>query len=157
MKRISIGSWAYTIGPYADQPIDFDTVCSKLKALNFDGVELGGFQPHPNPDDLPSAGQRDELRGKMADWGLSFSGLAANLWGEQLINTEDPSKYIEGIWSTRKCHEHRVRHRPARADTARIPLHFIQHKTLTMPSDTWDSFRERAPSLYAKTTRSSFA
>ena len=48
-KRTSIGSWAYTIGPYASNPIDFETVCRKLKALGFDGVELGGFPPHPNP------------------------------------------------------------------------------------------------------------
>ena len=33
MRRISIGSWAYTIGPYADRPVDFDTVCTKLKEL----------------------------------------------------------------------------------------------------------------------------
>lgn len=95
MKRTSIGSWAYTIGPYADNPVDFETVCTKLKALGFDGVELGGFPPHPNPDDLPEKSQRDELVGKMKDWGLGFSGLAANLWGEQLINTDDQSKYID--------------------------------------------------------------
>jgi len=46
-KRISIGTWAYTIGPYASNPIDFDTVCRKLKELGFDGVELGAFPPHP--------------------------------------------------------------------------------------------------------------
>ena len=49
MKRISIGSWAYTIGPYAEHPVDFDTVIEKLAGLGFDGVELGGFPPHPNP------------------------------------------------------------------------------------------------------------
>ena len=48
-KRTSIGTWAYTIGPYADKPIDFDTVCTKLKELGFNGVELGAFPPHPNP------------------------------------------------------------------------------------------------------------
>lgn len=94
MKRTSIGSWAYTIGPYADSPVDFETVCTKLKALGFDGVELGGFPPHPNPDDLPEKSQREELVAKMKGWGLEFSGLAANLWGEQLINTDDQSKYI---------------------------------------------------------------
>ena len=94
MRRISIGSWAYTIGPYADKPIDFDTVCTKLKALGYDGVELGGFAPHPNPDDCPEKSQRDEVVAKMKDWGLSFSGLAANLWGEQLANTDDHQKYI---------------------------------------------------------------
>ena len=55
MKRISIGSWAYTIGPYADRPVAWDTVCDRLSDLGFDGVELGGFPPHPNPDDVPPA------------------------------------------------------------------------------------------------------
>lgn len=104
-KRTSIGSWAYTIGPYASNPIDFDTVCEKLKALGFDGVELGGFPPHPNPGNpngpndswpgaMPEKSQRQELKAKMKERGLAFSGIAANLWGEKLINTDDQSKYI---------------------------------------------------------------
>lgn len=47
--KISIGSWAYTIGPWAAHPVQFDTVIGKLKELRFDGVELGAFPPHPNP------------------------------------------------------------------------------------------------------------
>ncbi len=93
-KRTSIGSWAYTIGPYADKPIAFDTVCDTLKQLGFDGVELGSFPPHPNPDAMPEKSQREELRAKMAEKGLGFSGIAANLWGEKLINTDDQSKYV---------------------------------------------------------------
>lgn len=105
-KRISIGTWAYTIGPYASNPIDFDTVCEKLKALGFDGVELGAFPPHPNPgnpngsdENWPGAlrerSQRQELKARMDGMGLGFSGIAANLWGEKLINTDDQAKYIE--------------------------------------------------------------
>ncbi len=104
-KRTSIGSWAYTIGPYTDHPIDFDTVCRELKKLGFDGVELGAFPPHPNPgnpngpDDqwagaMPERSQRQDLRAKLAEQGLGLSGIAANLWGEKLINTDDQSKYI---------------------------------------------------------------
>ena len=104
-KRTSIGSWAYTIGPYGPNPIDFDTVCDKLKALGFDGLELGAFPPHPNPgnpngpDDawpgtLASKAERQELKARMAERGLGFSGIAANLWGEKLINTDDQAKYI---------------------------------------------------------------
>jgi len=103
--RTSIGSWAYTIGPYADNPVDFDTVCRKLKELNFDGVELGAFPPHPNPGNpngtndnwpgaMPEKAQREELRARLNAYGLGLSGIAANLWGEKLINTSDPSKYI---------------------------------------------------------------
>ena len=104
-KRISIGSWAYTIGPYADHPIPFDVVCDKLKALGFDGLELGAFPPHPNPGNpagpdadwpgaMPEKSQRLELAAQMRERGLGFSGVAANLWGEKLINTDDQSKYI---------------------------------------------------------------
>ena len=104
-KRKSIGSWAYTIGPYAEHPVDFDTVIDRLAALGFDGVELGGFPPHPNPGNpngpdaewpgaMPEKSQREDLKAKMADKGLAFSGIAANLWGEKLINTGDQTKYI---------------------------------------------------------------
>lgn len=104
-KRISIGSWAYTIGPYAKNPIDFDTVCDRLKELGFDGVELGAFPPHPNPGNpngpdsdwpgaMPEKTQRAELKQKLAAKGLGLSGMAANLWGEKLINTGDQTKYI---------------------------------------------------------------
>ncbi len=105
MKRSSIGSWAYTIGPYASDPIDFETVCTKLQELGFQGVELGAFPPHPNPgnpngpDDswpgaMPEKSQRAELKARLAERGLGLSGMAANLWGEKLLNTEDASKYI---------------------------------------------------------------
>ena len=94
MRRISIGSWAYTIGPYADRPVPFPEVCQRLKALGFDGVELGGFAPHPNPDDLASAESRAELKASLADTGLALSGLAANLWGEHLADTDDNSAYL---------------------------------------------------------------
>lgn len=105
-RRVSIGTWAYTIGPYASNPVPFETVCGKLKEFGFDGVELGAFPPHPNPGNpngpdagwpgaLPEKSRRAELRAKVAECGLGFSGVAANLWGEQLINTADPSKYIQ--------------------------------------------------------------
>ena len=92
--KTSIGTWAYTIGPYADKPVEFDTVCKKLAALGYDALELGSFPPHPNPDDLPTKESRLVVKKMISDHGLQISGIAANLWGEKLINTDDPSKYI---------------------------------------------------------------
>jgi sugar phosphate isomerase/epimerase len=103
--KTSIGSWAYTIGPYESHPVPFDTVCQRLKELGFDGVELGAFPPHPNPgnpngpDDvwpgaLPERSQRLDVKSMLSRLGLKISGMAANLWGEKLINTNDQSKYI---------------------------------------------------------------
>lgn len=95
MKKISIGSWAYAIGPYENTPIPWEEVITKLKALGFDGVELGGFSIHPNPDNMPETEQRQACKKQLADVGLQWSGLAANLWGEKLINTNDTSDYVK--------------------------------------------------------------
>lgn len=95
MKKISIGTWAYSIGPYANSPVAWDEVVSQLKALGFDGIELGGFSIHPNPDLYKTKASREKLKQQMADKKLEWSGLAANLWGEKLINTADTTKYVK--------------------------------------------------------------
>lgn len=94
MKRISIGTWAYSIGPYAENPVPWDEVVSKLAALGFDGLELGGFGVHPNPDLMPEKEQREAVKQQVADAGLAFSGLAANLWAQKLVNADDTAPYI---------------------------------------------------------------
>jgi sugar phosphate isomerase/epimerase len=43
---------------------------------------------------MPEKSQRAEVRAKLQQLGLGLSGMAANLWGEKLINTDDQSKYI---------------------------------------------------------------
>ena len=95
MKKISIGSWAYTIGPYAENPVPWDQVIKKLAELGFDGVELGGFPPHPNPDNMPEKEQRQACKKQLEESGLGWSGLAADLWSQHLIDTDDNSAYLE--------------------------------------------------------------
>lgn len=95
MKKISIGSWAYAIGPYQNSPVPWDEVTAKLKQLGFDGVELGGFSIHPNPDTHPMKEDREKVKAAMRAKGLEFSGFVPNLWGEKLINTDDHTAYIE--------------------------------------------------------------
>ena len=95
MHRTSIGTWAFNIGPYAERPVPFDEMGRRLAELGFDGLELGGFNAYPNPNDLPRKEQRDALLEKMRGWGLGFSGLAADLWGQRLINADDQGPYIQ--------------------------------------------------------------
>lgn len=97
MRRISIGSWAYNVGPYEQQPIPFDTVLAKLAELGFDGVELGGFNGYPNPQNHPDKTSRQELRRKVLDHGLEFSGFAQDLWSEHLLDVADQSVYIRAF------------------------------------------------------------
>ena len=94
MKKISIGTWAYSIGPYADKPVPWDEILRKLRELGFDGVELGGFGIHPTPDIMPTKEQRAACKQGVADAGLAFSGMAANLWSQHLIDAEDTTPYL---------------------------------------------------------------
>lgn len=92
MKRLSVGSWAYLFNQ--DVPTnDFGEVLAKLQQLGFDGVELGGFAPHPHPAGLDRTG-RQRLRAEVADRGLAFSGLAADLWKLKLLSTDDVGPYV---------------------------------------------------------------
>jgi sugar phosphate isomerase/epimerase len=93
MKKISIGSWAYCFGPYKDNPVDFHTVVHKLGDLGLDGVELGGFPPHPSPDSHDTKAKRQALKQEVKDHGLEFSGLAANLWMHKLVSVPDSGPF----------------------------------------------------------------
>ncbi len=160
MKRSSIGSWAYTIGPYAADPIDFETVCGKLQELGFQGVELGAFPPHPNPgnpngpDDnwpgaMPEKSQRSELKARLAEGGLGLSGMAANLWGEKLLNTDDNSKYLAEFQKNAKF-AHDLGIGGLRVDSVQPPsiLREIDYRTaMKRAAGTWQTCCDIAADL----------
>ena len=89
MNRVSIGTWAYSVGPYADNPVPFGEVVKGLKEMGFDGLELGAFGAHPTPDNHPTKESRQTLRDLVESNGLQFSGIAGDMWSEKLVNAED--------------------------------------------------------------------
>jgi len=91
-KKLSIGSWAYIFNQETPTN-DFHQVVHKLCDLGYEGVELGGFNPHPGPDTYDRA-KRQKLRRDVAEHGLQFSGLAADLWSQKLVSVEDQGPYI---------------------------------------------------------------
>ena len=91
--KLSIGSWAYTFGPYEDDPILLPTVCKRLGELGMDGIELGGFKPHAHPDDYATAEKQDELKQLLADNGLEVSAIAADFWTEAVVPWLKPDLY----------------------------------------------------------------
>jgi sugar phosphate isomerase/epimerase len=95
--KISIGSWAYCFGPYKENPVPFGTVIEKLGDLGFDGVELGAFPPHPGPKQLETKAKRAELKREVADRGLKFSGLAADLWSYPIVTADDNSAWMDAF------------------------------------------------------------
>ncbi len=92
-KKLSIGTWAYIFNQ--EKPTnDFHEILHKLQHLGYEGVELGGFNPHPGPDTCDTKAKRQALRKEVADHGLEFSGLAADLWSQKLLSVEDSGPYI---------------------------------------------------------------
>lgn len=93
LKKLSIGSWAYLFNQ--DRPTtDFHQVVHKLADMGYEGVELGGFDPHPNPDSYVSKAKRQQFRKMVVDHGLEFSALAADLWAQKLWSTPDQGPYV---------------------------------------------------------------
>lgn len=91
--KLSIGTWAYIFNQ--ENPTnDFHVILHKLQDLGYDGVELGGFNPHPGPDTCDTREKRQKLRKEVADHGLKFSALAADLWSQKLLTVEDSGPYI---------------------------------------------------------------
>jgi sugar phosphate isomerase/epimerase len=93
MKKLSIGSWAYIFNQEVPTN-DFHQVVHKLSDLGYEGVELGGFNPHPGPDTCNTKAKRQDLRKLVKDHGLEFSALAADLWAQKLWSVEDQGPYI---------------------------------------------------------------
>ena len=46
-KKISVGTWAYIWGGYADKPIDLPVVAKKLQAVQVRRRRAGHFRPAP--------------------------------------------------------------------------------------------------------------
>ena len=74
--KLSLGSWAFSFGPFADNPWPFSKVLKYVADTGFDGVELNGFRPHPNPEDYNTVDKCAELKKEIDALGLGISGYA---------------------------------------------------------------------------------
>jgi sugar phosphate isomerase/epimerase len=48
--KLSLGSWAFSFGPFEDNPWPFSRVLQFAAEAGYDGIEINGFRPHPHPD-----------------------------------------------------------------------------------------------------------
>lgn len=93
MKKLSIGSWAYLFNQ--DQPVtDFHALVHKLMHLGYQGIELFGFDPHPNPESHDTKEMRQKLRKMVVEHRLEFSALAPKLWGHALWSSDEHTSYL---------------------------------------------------------------
>lgn len=78
MKRpkFSIGSWAFSFGPFEKQPWPFSDFLEYAAEAGYDGIEINGFHPHPHPDLYSTRQKCLELKKEIAGLGLGISGYA---------------------------------------------------------------------------------
>lgn len=93
--KISLGSWAFAFGPYADHPISFEDTVKKLAAAGYDGVEVCGFPPHVTLEKYRNAATRAGLLQFIRDHRLEISGYAADFSSCAPTAKENRARYLD--------------------------------------------------------------
>lgn len=74
--KFSIGSWAFSFGPFESNPWTFDQFLQFTADAGYDGIEINGFLPHPHPDVYDTPAKCEELKKHINGLGLGISGYA---------------------------------------------------------------------------------
>jgi sugar phosphate isomerase/epimerase len=93
--KISLGSWAFSFGPYADHPVSWEDTVRRTASAGYDGVEICGFPPHITRDDYPTPESRRQVRRLLADHGLGVSGYAADFTEVNPVTPGNRDRYLE--------------------------------------------------------------
>lgn len=76
IPKFSLGSWAFSFGPFEQDPWSFERFVDYAADAGYDGIEVNGFRPHPHPGDFDTTDKRRELRRRIEGAGLGISGYA---------------------------------------------------------------------------------
>ncbi len=74
--KFSIGSWAFSFGPFENNPWSFDQFLKYSAQAGYDGIEINGFHPHPHPDVYNTKQKCLELKKEIEGYDLGISGYA---------------------------------------------------------------------------------
>jgi len=91
--KISLGSWAFSFGPWAADPVPFDAIVRHLAAAGFDGIDICGFPPHVTLEKYPDSQSRKELARFIADEGMGISGYAGDFYSVSPIAAGNETRY----------------------------------------------------------------
>ncbi len=93
--KISLGSWAFSFGPYSENPVSFEDTAKRMSSAGYDGIEICGFPPHITLEAYPDAASRQRLVRFLSDLGLGVSGYAADFSGVNPVTEGSREKYLE--------------------------------------------------------------
>ncbi|MBK1878149.1 sugar phosphate isomerase/epimerase family protein [Pelagicoccus mobilis] len=117
--KFSIGSWAFSFGPFEKNPWTFNQVCEYSAEAGYDGIEINGFHPHPHPDVYNSDAKCAELKKYLDGLGLGISGYAPD------FTMAPPAKVEQGLYmaEVEKC----------TAFCSRMGIELLRTDTITPP------------------------
>jgi len=95
MPRFSLGSWAFSFGPFARDPVPLERVAERLSGVGYDGIELCGFPPHATVESYATAETQAALRGLFNGLGLAVSGYSADLTEVNPTAPGSADRYLE--------------------------------------------------------------
>lgn len=93
--KISMGSWAFSFGPYAAHPVPFDKCVQHLSEAGFDGIDICGFPPHITLESHPTKADRAGVTRLLRDHGLEVSGYSADFYSVNPVVRENELEYSE--------------------------------------------------------------
>lgn len=93
--KISLGSWAFSFGPYSDNPVPFDKTAKRLSEAGYDGIEVCGFPPHITLEKYPNRDSRQELVRFLKSLNLGVSGYAADFPGANPTAAAGKTAYLD--------------------------------------------------------------
>lgn len=91
--KISLGSWAFSFGPWAADPVPFDAIVRHLASAGYDGIDICGFPPHVTLEKYPDSQSRKELARFIADQGMGVSGYAGEFYSVSPIAAGNETRY----------------------------------------------------------------
>ena len=93
--KISLGSWAFSFGPYAANPVPFEAIVKRLAEAGYDGVDICGFPPHVTLDRYPDSASRARLVRFLRDHKVGISGYSADFSEVNPVIAENDGRYLD--------------------------------------------------------------
>jgi sugar phosphate isomerase/epimerase len=89
------GSWAFSFGPWAADPVPFETTARHLAEAGYDGIDICGFPPHVTLEKYATAESRASLVRFLEDLGLGISGYAGDFYTSSPVAAANETAYLD--------------------------------------------------------------
>jgi sugar phosphate isomerase/epimerase len=93
--KISLGSWAFSFGPWASDPVPFEVVVKRLSAAGYDGIEVCGFPPHVTLESFSTKQSRADLVRFIEDHNLGVSGYNGDFYSINPMAEGNETRYLD--------------------------------------------------------------